>query len=85
MSDNTETAILAGGCFWGVQELLRKRAGIISTRVGWTGGDIPNPTEARPGTHAEAVEILFDRSRHPSATSSSSSSRSKTRRRRTAR
>ena len=60
MSDTTETAILAGGCFWGVQELLRKRDGVISTRVGWTGGDIPNPTEANPGTHAEAVEILFD-------------------------
>jgi peptide-methionine (S)-S-oxide reductase len=60
MSDNPETAILAGGCFWGVQELLRKRAGIVSARVGWTGGDIPNPTEAHPGTHAEAVEIHFD-------------------------
>jgi peptide-methionine (S)-S-oxide reductase len=56
---NTETAILAGGCFWGVQELLRKRDGVISTRVGWTGGDIPNPTEANPGTHAEAVEVLL--------------------------
>jgi peptide-methionine (S)-S-oxide reductase len=60
MGDNAETTILAGGCFWGVQELLRKRAGVISTRAGWSGGDIPNPTEANPGTHAEAVEIVFD-------------------------
>jgi peptide-methionine (S)-S-oxide reductase len=60
MSDNTETATLAGGCFWGVQELLRKRDGVISTRAGWTGGDIPDPTEDNPGTHAEAVEVTFD-------------------------
>jgi peptide-methionine (S)-S-oxide reductase len=60
MGDNAETAILAGGCFWGVQELMRKQRGVISTRVGWSGGDIPNPTEANPGTHAEAVEIVFD-------------------------
>ena len=60
MSDNTETAILAGGCFWGMQELIRKQPGVISTRVGWSGGDIPNPTEANPGTHAEATEVVFD-------------------------
>jgi peptide-methionine (S)-S-oxide reductase len=60
MSDSTETALLAGGCFWGMQELTRKQPGVISTRVGWTGGDIPNPTEANPGTHAEAVEAVFD-------------------------
>src|SRR3954468_3171864 len=60
MSDNTETAILAGGCFWGVQELLRRRDGVISTRVGYTGGKNENPTyENHPG-HAEAVEIVFD-------------------------
>jgi peptide-methionine (S)-S-oxide reductase len=55
-----ETAILAGGCFWGVQELLRKQRGVVFTRVGWSGGDIPDPTEADPGTHAEAVEVVFD-------------------------
>jgi len=60
MGDKTETALLAGGCFWGVQEMIRKQHGVISTRVGWTGGDIPNPTEANPGTHAEATEIVFD-------------------------
>jgi peptide-methionine (S)-S-oxide reductase len=60
MSENTETAILAGGCFWGVQDLLRKRDGVISTRVGYSGGDVPNATYANHGTHAEAVEIVFD-------------------------
>jgi peptide-methionine (S)-S-oxide reductase len=60
MGDEAETTILAGGCFWGVQELLRKRPGVISTRTGWSGGDIADPTEANPGTHAEAVEIVFD-------------------------
>ena len=48
MTDNTETAILAGGCFWGVQELLRRRDGVISTRVGYTGGENDNPTYAEP-------------------------------------
>ena len=56
----TETAILAGGCFWGAQELLRKRPGVISTRVGYSGGDIPNATYYKHGDHAEAVEIVFD-------------------------
>ena len=59
MTDHTETAILAGGCFWGVQELLRKRDGVISTRVGYTGGDVPNHDGTDDG-HAEAVEIVFD-------------------------
>jgi peptide-methionine (S)-S-oxide reductase len=60
MSDNPETAILAAGCFWGVQELLRHRDGVISTRVGYTGGENDNPTDKDPGGHAEAVEIAFD-------------------------
>ena len=60
MTENSETAVLAGGCFWGVQELMRKQRGVIATRAGWTGGGIPNPTEVNPGTHAEAVEIVFD-------------------------
>src|ERR687891_1114365 len=59
MSDNTETAILAGGCFWGVQELLRRREGVISTRVGYTGGGNDNPTYRHHPGHAEAVEIVF--------------------------
>ena len=60
MSDNTETAILAGGCFWGVQELLRHRDGVISTRVGYTGGENDHPTYRNHPGHAEAVEIVFD-------------------------
>jgi peptide-methionine (S)-S-oxide reductase len=56
----TETAILAGGCFWGAQELLRRRPGVISTRVGYSGGDTPNATYSHHGDHAEAVEIVFD-------------------------
>ena len=56
----TETAILAGGCFWGVQDLLRKMPGVISTRAGYTGGDVPNATYRNHGSHAEAVEIVFD-------------------------
>src|SRR3954469_20124248 len=60
MSDNAETAILAGGCFWGVQELLRERDGVISTRVGYTGGENDNPTYRKHPGHAEAVEIVFD-------------------------
>jgi peptide-methionine (S)-S-oxide reductase len=57
---NTERAILAGGCFWGAQELLRKRPGILSSRVGYSGGDTPNATYRNHGDHAEAVEIDFD-------------------------
>lgn len=55
-----ETAILAGGCFWGVQELTRRQPGVISSRVGYVGGETPHPTEDDPGDHAEAVEIVFD-------------------------
>ena len=57
---DTEKAILAGGCFWGVQDLVRKLDGVISTRVGYTGGDTPNATYRNHGSHAEAIEILFD-------------------------
>ena len=56
----TERAVLAGGCFWGVQDLLRKYPGVISTRVGYCGGDVRNATYRNHGTHAEAVEIVFD-------------------------
>jgi peptide-methionine (S)-S-oxide reductase len=55
-----ETAILAGGCFWGMQDLIRKRPGVISTRVGYTGGEVPNATYRNHGGHAEAIEIVFD-------------------------
>ena len=57
---NEERAILAGGCFWGMQDLIRKRPGIVSTRVGYTGGDVPNANYLNHGTHAEAIEITFD-------------------------
>ena len=60
MSERTEKAILAGGCFWGMQDLIRKRPGVLSTRVGYTGGDVPNATYRNHGTHAEAIEITFD-------------------------
>ncbi len=56
----TETAILAGGCFWGVQDLLRRYPGVIKTRVGYSGGEVPNATYRNHGNHAEAVEIIFD-------------------------
>jgi peptide-methionine (S)-S-oxide reductase len=56
----SETAILAGGCFWGMQDLIRKRPGVISTRVGYTGGDVANATYKNHGSHAEAIEITFD-------------------------
>jgi len=56
----TERAVLAGGCFWGMQDLIRKLPGVISTRVGYTGGDVPNATYRNHGTHAEAIEISFD-------------------------
>ena len=60
MSAPTERAILAGGCFWGVQDLLRRYPGIISTRVGYSGGDVRNATYRNHGTHAEAIEIIFN-------------------------
>ena len=61
MTDSThEKAILAGGCFWGMQDLIRKMRGVISTRVGYSGGDVPNATYRNHGTHAEAIEIEFD-------------------------
>ncbi|MDN4055029.1 peptide-methionine (S)-S-oxide reductase MsrA [Massilia sp. YIM B02763] len=60
MDVKQETAILAGGCFWGVQDLVRKLPGVISTRVGYSGGDVPNATYRNHGTHAEALEIVFD-------------------------
>ena len=60
MSDNAETAVLAGGCFWIMQQLLRERGGVISTRVGWTGGENHNPTEENNVGHAEVVEVTFD-------------------------
>ena len=55
-----ERAVLAGGCFWGMQDLIRRMPGVISTRVGYTGGDVPNATYRNHGTHAEAIEIVFD-------------------------
>ena len=60
MTTQTETALLAGGCFWGMQDLLRRYPGVLSTRVGYTGGDVPNATYRNHGTHAEAIEIVFD-------------------------
>jgi methionine-S-sulfoxide reductase len=60
MTDGTETAIVAGGCFWPAQELLRRRDGVISTRVGYTGGASDNPTADHHPGHAEAVEVIFD-------------------------
>jgi len=55
-----ERAVLAGGCFWGMQDLIRKLPGIEATRVGYTGGDVANATYRNHGTHAEGIEILFD-------------------------
>jgi peptide-methionine (S)-S-oxide reductase len=60
MATNTERAVLAGGCFWGMQDLIRKLRGVVSTRVGYSGGDVPNATYRNHGTHAEAIEIVFD-------------------------
>ena len=56
----TERAVLAGGCFWGMQDLIRKQPGVISTRVGYTGGRVKNATYRNHGGHAEAIEIIFD-------------------------
>jgi peptide-methionine (S)-S-oxide reductase len=62
---STERAVLAGGCFWGMQDLIRRLPGVVSTRVGYSGGDVRNATYRNHGNHAEAIEIVFD----PSATS----------------
>ncbi|BCH19581.1 peptide-methionine (S)-S-oxide reductase MsrA [Mesorhizobium sp. L-2-11] len=56
----TERAVLAGGCFWGMQDLIRRYPGVISTRVGYTGGEVPNAAYRNHGSHAEAIEIVFD-------------------------
>ncbi|VVJ21363.1 Peptide-methionine (S)-S-oxide reductase MsrA (EC [Amycolatopsis camponoti] len=63
MSTSTERAVLAGGCFWGMQELFRRQPGVISTRVGYSGGDVPNATYRNHGTHAEAIEVVYDPTR----------------------
>jgi peptide-methionine (S)-S-oxide reductase len=63
MAASTERAVLAGGCFWGMQDLIRKLPGVLSTRVGYTGGDVPNATYRHHGTHAESIEIIFDPSK----------------------
>jgi peptide-methionine (S)-S-oxide reductase len=60
MPAHLERAVLAGGCFWGMQDLLRRYEGVVATRVGYSGGDVPHATYRNHGTHAEAIEILFD-------------------------
>src|ERR1700692_244346 len=65
MSATTEKAVLAGGCFWGMQDLIRRRPGVISTRVGYTGGDVANATYRNHGSHAEAIEIIYDQPQAP--------------------
>ena len=60
MTKLLERAVLAGGCFWGMQDLIRNQKGVVSTRVGYTGGDVANATYQNHGTHAEAIEIEFD-------------------------
>lgn len=60
MASSNERAILAGGCFWGMQDMLRRYPGVISTRVGYTGGDVLNATYRNHDRHAEAIEIVFD-------------------------
>lgn len=57
---NSERSVLAGGCFWGMQDLIRKRPGVLSTRVGYTGGDVADATYRNHGTHAEGIEVTFD-------------------------
>ncbi|MFF3404926.1 peptide-methionine (S)-S-oxide reductase MsrA [Streptomyces sp. NPDC002742] len=59
----TEKAILAGGCFWGMEELFRRQPGVVSTRVGYTGGEVPNATYRNHGDHAEAIEVVYDPAR----------------------
>jgi peptide-methionine (S)-S-oxide reductase len=63
MTNSTERAVLAGGCFWGMQDLIRRKPGVVSTRVGYSGGDVPNATYRNHGTHAEAIEITYDRTK----------------------
>jgi methionine-S-sulfoxide reductase len=63
MNVNSERAVLAGGCFWGMQDLLRRYPGVLATRVGYTGGDVPHATYRDHGNHAEAIEITFDPSK----------------------
>ena len=60
MTEQRERAVLAGGCFWGMEELIRHKPGVIATRVGYSGGDVPNATYRNHGTHAEAIEVIFD-------------------------
>ena len=60
MTTVTDKAVLAGGCFWGMQDLLRRYPGVVSTRVGYSGGEVPNATYRNHGSHAEAIEIIFD-------------------------
>ena len=60
MSNKLDRAVFAGGCFWGMQDLIRKLPGVEKTRVGYSGGDVPNATYRNHGTHAEAIEIEFD-------------------------
>jgi peptide-methionine (S)-S-oxide reductase len=60
VTTSTERAVLAGGCFWGMQELFRRQPGVVSTRVGYSGGDVPNATYRNHGTHAEAIEVIYD-------------------------
>ncbi len=60
MAGSTERAVLAGGCFWGMQDLIRRYPGVVSTRVGYTGGEVANATYRNHGNHAEAIEIVFD-------------------------
>jgi peptide-methionine (S)-S-oxide reductase len=60
MALQTERAVLAGGCFWGMQDLIRRLPGVVATRVGYTGGDVANATYRNHGTHAEGIEIIFD-------------------------
>jgi peptide-methionine (S)-S-oxide reductase len=63
MTPSNERAVLAGGCFWGMQDMLRRYPGVVSTRVGYTGGKVPNATYRNHAGHAEAIEILFDPSK----------------------
>ncbi|WP_316744276.1 peptide-methionine (S)-S-oxide reductase MsrA [Streptomyces sp. MK7] len=60
MTDVHEKAVLAGGCFWGMQELIRTLPGVVTTRVGYSGDEMPHPTYRDHGRHAESIEITFD-------------------------